>query len=106
MSVPTWFRKRVSRTARPTVVRGWVRPRLESLEDRSVPSFGWASAGGGGGNAVATDGAGNVYVTGPFASSFTPAGSSTTLNSAGGQDIFVAKYSRSGAFLWAVSMGG
>jgi hypothetical protein len=74
------------------------------LEDRSVPSFGWAA--GTGGSAVATDAAGNVYMTGSFSSTFTPAGSSVALNSAGGIDIFVAKYSRVGAFQWAVSMGG
>jgi hypothetical protein len=77
------------------------------LEDRSVPSFGWASAvGADTGNAVATDAAGNVYMAGSFTNSFTPAGSSITLNSAGGSDIFVAKYTRSGTFLWATSMGG
>jgi hypothetical protein len=72
-----------------------------------VPSFGWAAAvGGDTGNAVATDSAGNVYMTGSYSGSFTPAGSSVALTSAGGSDIFVAKYSRSGAFLWATSMGG
>jgi hypothetical protein len=77
------------------------------LEGRSLPSFGWAAGvGGDSGNAVATDSAGNAYMTGTFTSSFTPAGSSVTLNSACGSDIFVAKYSRSGAFQWAVSLGG
>jgi hypothetical protein len=83
------------------------RPRLTILEDRAVPSFGWASAvGGDTGNAVATDAAGNVYMTGSYSGSFTPAGSSVALTSAGGSDIFVAKYARSGAFQWAVSLGG
>jgi hypothetical protein len=45
-------------------------------------------------------------MAGSFTNSFTPAGSSVTLTSAGGSDIFVAKYTRSGAFLWATSMGG
>jgi len=82
-------------------------PQLTKLEDRAVPSFGWASAvGGNSGNAVATDAAGDVYVTGSYSGSFTPAGSSVTLNSAGGTDIFVTKYSRLGTFQWAASMGG
>lgn len=82
-------------------------PRFTKLEDRSVPSFGWASAvGGNSGSAVATDAAGDVYMTGSYSGSFTPAGSSVTLNSAGGSDIFVTKYSRTGAFQWGASMGG
>jgi hypothetical protein len=98
---------RTTRTAARSAHRPTFRPRLEVLEDRSVPSFGWAAGvGGDSGNAVATDSAGNAYMTGTFTSSFTPAGSSVTLNSAGGSDIFVAKYSRSGAFQWAVSLGG
>jgi hypothetical protein len=79
---------------------------LSLLEDRSVPSFGWAAAVGGAGNAVATDSVGDAYVAGSFSGSFTPAGSSVPLTSAGGTDAFVAKYARSGAFQWAVSLGG
>jgi hypothetical protein len=80
------------------------RPRLTTLENRAVPSFGWAA--GVGGEHIATDTAGDLYVTGSFTGSFTPAGSSTALNSAGGLDVFVAKYSRGGAFQWATRMGG
>jgi hypothetical protein len=84
-----------------------LRLRLLRLEDRAVPSFGWASAvGGTEGNSVATDAAGNVYMTGSFTGSFTPAGSATPLTSAGGSDIFVTKYSQNGSFQWATSMGG
>jgi hypothetical protein len=98
---------RTPRTAARSAHRPAFRPRLEVLEGRSVPSFGWAAAvGGDSGNAVATDAAGNVYMTGSYSGSFMPAGSSVTLNSAGGTDIFVAKYARSGAFQWAVSLGG
>jgi hypothetical protein len=90
------------------------RPLLEALEDRTLPaSFGWALAVGdtsgpatSAGNATATDAAGNVYLTGSYSSDFLPAGSSVKLTSTGGTDIFVAKYSRSGAFQWAVGMGG
>jgi hypothetical protein len=102
MSVRNWLRNRTTRPAsRPTI-----RPRLTRLEDRTVPSFGWAAGVGGAGNAVATDSAGDAYVTGSFSGSFTPAGSSVPLMSAGSNDIFVSKYSRSGAFQWAVSLGG
>lgn len=87
--------------------RNRFRPQVRRLEDRSVPSFGWASAVGGyTGNGVATDAAGNVYVAGSFSGSFTPAGSATPLTSAGGSDAFVTKYSRNGTFQWAVRMGG
>lgn len=83
MSVTTWLRKRVTRTARRSVAEATLRPRLEVLESRSLPSFGFA-AGVPAGNAVATDAAGNAYVTG---------GNS------------VAKYSQLGAVQWAVSLG-
>jgi hypothetical protein len=80
---------------------------LTLLEDREVPSFGWATGvGGQTANAIATDSAGDAYMTGSFSGSFTPAGSSVPLTSSGGSDNFVAKYSRSGTFQWAVSMGG
>lgn len=86
---------------------------LEHLEDRTVPSatLGWGTTVGDTvpsassvGKAVATDAAGNVYMTGSFSGDFvSPSG---TLTSAGGTDIFVTKYSRDGVFQWAVSMGG
>jgi len=57
--------------------------------------------------AIATDAAGNSYVTGYFDVSATFAGTSTiTLNGSGGNDIFVAKYDATGQALWAVSAGG
>jgi hypothetical protein len=53
---------------------------------------------------IATDPAGNVYVTGSFfgTSSFGP----TNLTSAGDIDFFLAKYSPSGALTWIVRGGG
>jgi hypothetical protein len=120
MSVTSWVRTAPAGPARRRSVRRTnFRPRLDILEDRSVPSFGWAAAVGGDfgltsgtsierplGNVVATDAAGDVYTAGSFSGSFTPAGSSVPLTSAGGTDVFVTKYSRSGSFLWAVRMGG
>jgi len=56
------------------------------------------------GQAIATDSAGNVYVTGYYSGSVTIG--STTLNSAGSTDAFVAKYNTSGTVQWAMSIGG
>ncbi len=58
------------------------------------------------GNAAATttDAAGNVYVTGRF--SGTAVFDTTTLISAGADDIFVAKLTSSGTYAWVVQAGG
>jgi hypothetical protein len=53
---------------------------------------------------VATDASSNIFVTGYFNGSVNFGGG--TLTSAGGQDIFVAKYSPSGAHLWSKRFGG
>lgn len=56
---------------------------------------------------VDIDAIGNIYVTGYFQGSvdFDPSASSFSLTSAGGSDIFVAKYTSMGGFLWAKRMG-
>jgi len=58
-------------------------------------------------NSMAVDNAGNVLVTGQFQSTvnFNPAGS-FPLTPNGSDDVFVAKYTSNGNFLWAISMGG
>jgi len=73
----------------------------------------WARSMGGSssdnGYGVAVDGSGNVYVTGFFQSdtaNFNPAHSNGTLTTAGGVDIFLAKYDAGGNYLWAKNMGG
>jgi len=53
---------------------------------------------------VALDKSGNIYVTGNY--SGTAIFGSTTLTSAGSEDIFIAKYDNSGNPLWANSIGG
>jgi hypothetical protein len=55
------------------------------------------------GRAVATDGAGNTYVTGSFTGS--AFFGFTNIFSAGGEDIFVVKYDASGNFLWVNRAG-
>jgi hypothetical protein len=89
-----------------------VRPRLERLEDRSLPSGFAVSAGGTGadaGLAVAADRAGDVYVAGYLSAAgatFDAITHEVHLSSAGGTDGFVAKYNPDGQLLWAVSLGG
>ncbi|GAA4353404.1 hypothetical protein GCM10023185_14010 [Hymenobacter saemangeumensis] len=57
------------------------------------------------GLATATDGAGNVYVTGGFEG--TVRFGTTQLTSAGGSDVFVAKWSSAtGRWIWAYGGGG
>jgi YD repeat-containing protein len=71
----------------------------------------WVRRGGGTkvdyGEKVAVDGVGNCYLIGEFTTSATFSGGSTTLTAIGTRfDIFVAKYTASGDFLWAKSAGG
>jgi len=53
------------------------------------------------------DNAGNIYLTGNFAGTadFDPSVSVANLTSAGGNDIFIAKYNASGNYLWANRFG-
>jgi len=56
-------------------------------------------------NGVDVDGSGNCYVVGSYSSPTIQFGS-TTLTNAGGDDIFIVKYDRSGNVLWAKSSTG
>ena len=76
-----------------------------------TPAGAWQWATSAGGNAsdnstsVAVDSSGSVVVTGNFASP-TIAFGATTLTNMGGQDIFIAKLTPTGAWQWATSAGG
>jgi hypothetical protein len=60
------------------------------------------------GRGVTVDSGGNVYVTGYFngKAAFNPAGGDTLQGGAGFTDIFIAKYSSTGDYKWAINMGG
>lgn len=59
-------------------------------------------------NDITTDGSNNIYIAGSFLGSvdFDPSIATQTLTSAGGYDIFIAKYDLSGNYIYAKSMGG
>lgn len=75
-------------------------------------SFSWAKNIGGSstdiGQGITTDVSGNIYVTGYFSGTvdFDPGSSTYNLTSNGGSDIFIAKYSQAGNFIWAEKIGG
>jgi len=73
-----------------------------------TPAWSWAKSAGGissdQGSAIARDAAGNIYVAGSFGQS--ASFGSLELTSNGGDDIFVAKMSPTGEWLWAVNAGG
>jgi len=75
-------------------------------------NFIWAKAMGGSGPdgsySLALDAAENVYITGFFSGTgdFDPGPNTHYLTSVGSSDIFVCKLDSSGAFAWAVQMGG
>jgi hypothetical protein len=102
-----WHRPRAGKPARPPGRR----PRLECLEDRTLPSasFGFAQevafkGNAGSGNAIAADAAGDVYVAGTFSGSAILG--SVSLSAQGPYDFFLAKYSAAGNLLWARDIGG
>jgi hypothetical protein len=69
---------------------------------------GIGGTGGNQGNSLTLDGSGNVFVTGYFTGTadFDPSASTANLTSAGGTDIFIAKYNSLGDYVWAKGIGG
>src|SRR6185295_18498538 len=89
---------------------------FEGLENRSLLAgdFGFINAMGGTSSefarSVVVDATGNSYVTGEFRGTvnFNPQGTfnlTTAPPTAGVPDCFIAKYSPTGAFLWAKQIG-
>ncbi len=60
------------------------------------------------GEAIVADSAGDFIVTGSFGAGFDfdPGAGEDFLQSIGGTDIFLAKYTEYGSYIWAVSFGG
>lgn len=75
-------------------------------------SFLWAKTisgtNGERGISLQIGGNGDIYLTGNFSGTtdFDPSSMEATLTSVGGYDIFVAKYSFSGEYVWAKAFGG
>lgn len=82
------------------------------LLNAQAVTYNWAAHSGGTTYDYATsafpDPSGNLYVTGMFrgTSDFDPGSGTANLTSAGAEDIFVAKYDATGAYQWAVRIGG
>jgi hypothetical protein len=69
----------------------------------------WAKKGGGNGddisNAVCSDAAGNVFITGGFSSTTLSFGT-TSVPKTGTKDVFTAKFDLNGTLLWVENSGG
>jgi Ca2+-binding RTX toxin-like protein len=70
--------------------------------------FGLSATTSSQGEAIATDGAGNVYLTGVFTGTINVDRGPGThdLTSRGIEDTFVAKYSATGSLIWVAQLGG
>src|SRR6478736_11433 len=76
---------------------------LEALEDRTVPSAGWAVNQPDSVWDVAVAQNGTVYATGTFSGTadFDPGPGTTLLTSTSGNDGYVSAFGPDGTFLWA-----
>ena len=81
------------------------------LTNAQNPTFYWAVGDNlswfDEGNCIDVDASGNVYVSGNLygTTDFDPSANTYTLTSAGGNDVFIAKYDASGNFIWAKRIG-
>ena len=124
MTIQSWLRnlthgprltRKTHRPRGPHTRKNLYQPSLERLEERALLAYdlgfalGLGSTGSENSQAVATDAAGNVLVTGPFTSAsldLDPGPGEFLLTNAGGYDGFAAKYDPAGNLLWGVRVGG
>jgi hypothetical protein len=84
---------------------------LACTQSLHAQDYKWANGFGGAGDdlvyASTTDGDGNVYVTGLFTANtdFDPGPGVASLTATSDADAFIAKYSSSGAYIWAYRLG-
>jgi hypothetical protein len=74
-----------------------------SIGNTQVPNLLIQASGGSQSQDIAVDNSGNIYITGYFAGSVTF--ETTTLVSAGSNDIFIVKYDNGGSVVWARRAG-
>jgi hypothetical protein len=108
------FRRASSRSRRRS--RGFHYAAAEVMEERTLLSasatfgsvIGVGSTGTDGATSVATDKAGNRYVTGGFSGTvnFNPNGNAVIVTSLGTKDAYVAKYAPDNTLIWVQRMGG
>lgn len=82
---------------------------ISACFDSFSQTWQWACQASGGGDdagmAIAQDAGGNIYVAGYFSSATIIFGS-TTLTNSGSRDLFIAKYTPSGALMWVRQVTG
>lgn len=102
----------VGRTGLFTVAANQSDTRLDAGLVGAAPGFGFALGAGGTGSdkgqSIATDSAGNVYLTGTFSGEvdFDPGPGSYPLTGVASNRVFVAKYTPAGALIWTRGMDG
>lgn len=79
---------------------------LTNHDPNSTSMTAWSANGQGqeAGEGIAIDNSGNIYICGTYSDMLTIG--NITLTSKGVNDIFIAKYNKSGTLLWAKSAGG